>query len=130
MVKLDYSFLADMWVNRDECKEFLDFEIGLQKYRDIYVLSGAISTDSLTFAPPFRCDDGTEWCIFLVEKLTHEQVKKNHYNEYRLIVSAVDDEVFERYFHTIDEVYQFLDLFKYNDLTTWRIDEYFLNGVW
>ena len=45
-------------------------------------------------------------------------------NAYRMVISAVGDEVFERFFHTVDEVYQFLALFKDGDLTLDMVNKY------
>lgn len=122
-VRLNYNFLKDEWVRRDECKEFLDFTLKRQTY-PMYHLSGAISTNSHTFCPPFKCEDGTEWCIFHVELLNKDQ--QHNGNAYRMVISAVDDEVFERFFHTLDEVYQFLDLFKDGDLTLDMANKYLI----
>ena len=123
-VRLNYDFLKDEWVCREECKEFLDFTLKRQAY-SIYPLSGAVSTNSNVFCPTFKCEDGTEWCIFHVELL--DRGNQHNGNAYRIVISAVGDEVFERFFHTVDEVYQFLDLFKDGDLTLDMVNKYLVN---
>lgn len=124
-VRLDYKFLADSWVNRDKCRPFLNFILDRAHY-DFYAMNGAISTNSHTFCPPFKCEDGTEWCIFDVEEMAEKYVKEHHGNRYRMIVTAVDDEVFVRYFRDLTEVYQFLELFKDGDLTLKMVQQYLI----
>ena len=69
-------------------------------------------TLSHTFCPPFKCEDGTEWCIFHVELLNKDQ--QHNGNAYRMVISAMD------------EVYQFLDLFKDGDLTLDMANKYLI----
>ena len=73
------------------------------------VIHGAVSVGENWSG--YLSDDGTRWLVF--QQATNDRAATH---KYRLVFHDIDDGYFDRYIKDDQELYQFFDSFKFNDL--------------